>query len=660
MSDPKASPDGKHLYSVGTWLDAGVIKRQVLRSADLGQRWCVLPTPESIAEVAPSRAKDGVLYARACPAKGATGRILRSEDNGATWAATATSTPGGTDTCGQAGVLTGPRLLETSVSDPRTLWLMSRGQLVVDGVTYDGTTIHASTDGGESWVAVPPPRPTFPEVYEEAGFLFATVESFVLDSRSPRRAIAASTGPSFTAPAKAEWFTTEDGGATWQPMAAPPEALSGQTRTPLVDADSNLYLAAGLDLFRSTDWGRTWSARGELPHPLLDVTTLGAPASGTLFAWHTDASAVLDLDDSVWRTTNGGASWQRVSVPAGADPVLAPAEGVMVSVGTTLWSTTTDGGATWKAGPVGVAPGSIASSLPGQYWAVDRSSQVRAPTRERALSPALRSFDDGKSWQVAGAASGELLLDGASDDVAFTQGYSWSLSRSEDRGATWEALAPPPGLIVETATCAAPSSCLYVLLSAEYEPERCFISKSADRGRTWSPPRTIPMAVCYAKNLAVSAEDGDHLWSPCGPALCESKDAGSSWITHPLAIPADQGVNGLVVLPDGTLLAAAPPTNDGTAKASVMRSADGGATWQTVLSGQGVLFASKAAPHTVWMVEYRETTGPRLLRSDDAGATWNVRQVLEGNGFDFWVSGLVDRPQGGFLAATTYGLITLE
>src|SRR5262245_13983493 len=41
-----ASASGRYLYSVGTWLDAGSLRGRILRSHDLGQTWCALPTPE--------------------------------------------------------------------------------------------------------------------------------------------------------------------------------------------------------------------------------------------------------------------------------------------------------------------------------------------------------------------------------------------------------------------------------------------------------------------------------------------------------------------------------------------------------------------------------------------------------------------------------------
>src|SRR6188472_2571362 len=58
-----ASPSGTFLYAVGTWFDAGTMQRQILRSPDLGETWCVLPTPARVAAVAPSRASGTVLYA---------------------------------------------------------------------------------------------------------------------------------------------------------------------------------------------------------------------------------------------------------------------------------------------------------------------------------------------------------------------------------------------------------------------------------------------------------------------------------------------------------------------------------------------------------------------------------------------------------------------
>jgi photosystem II stability/assembly factor-like uncharacterized protein len=657
MSDPTASASGKHLYSVGSWLDAGIVKRQILRSADLGQSWCVLEAPGPVVEVAPSRAKDGVLYARSCPANAGIGLIFRSEDGGATW--TTSNPPDGSVVCG----IEMKAALQTSVTDPQTLWLTQRGRYTVDGVTYDGRRIHTSTDGGESWVSLNPPRPKFSAIYEEAGYLEAALETFVVDPKSPRRAIAAGTVRPAEPPYASQWFTTEDGGATWQPIPVPPEWSPGQDGTLTVDVNSSLYRLAGHDVVRSTDWGHSWNRMGRLPDPMLGLTTLGARQGGTLFAWRANAFAALDADDTVWRTADGGATWQRLALPIeeAVDPVSAPAGREIVAVGTAGWWATTDDGATWTPGTVVPAPSSFASSVPGQYWAGDTTAQSRQLTRART-APALRSFDDATMWKIAGAAWGEFLFDSASKDGAFSL-EGWSISRSDDRGETWAPVSPPPGLMVEAATCSAPASCLYVLLSESVDSQdACFVSKSVDRGRTWTERRSAPRSVCTERTLSVSPDDGDQLWAPCGAANCESRDGGRSWIAHPLAIRSDREANDIVALPGGVVLTTVPPAPriDDDAPGFLARSDDGGATWRTVLPAYGLLFASRAAPRSIWFVEYFETGGPRLYRSDDAGATWQLRHAFALDDAYFRVTGIADRPRGGFLAATSYGLMTMD
>src|SRR4051812_31027804 len=110
---PSASPSGNYLYSVGTWFDAGKARRQILRSHDLGDTWCVLPTPDEVALIAPSRASGTVLYALTCPPAASAPYLLRTTDGGATWTTAATGLPDGFADCRGTS-----SLLQTSSMDP--------------------------------------------------------------------------------------------------------------------------------------------------------------------------------------------------------------------------------------------------------------------------------------------------------------------------------------------------------------------------------------------------------------------------------------------------------------------------------------------------------------------------------------------------------------
>jgi hypothetical protein len=84
LESSAASADGRRVYAVGSWLENGVVTRGLLRSSDLGQSWCSLPTlPEPPTRVVPSGA--GVLYVESARDDRSAPILLKSMDDGATW-----------------------------------------------------------------------------------------------------------------------------------------------------------------------------------------------------------------------------------------------------------------------------------------------------------------------------------------------------------------------------------------------------------------------------------------------------------------------------------------------------------------------------------------------------------------------------------------------
>lgn len=227
------------------------------------------------------------------------------------------------------------------------------------------------------------------------------------------------------------------------------------------------------------------------------------------------------------------------------------------------------------------------------------------------LHGALWRSDDGTSWEVAGlegqdamalgvAQPGEPLLVGGHDVLA----------RSTDDGATFEPLSPQ-----------LPSLDIHALAQAPSAPQTVYafvvgagLHVSTDAGDSWEPlarvDREIPGDLGA---MAVDLEDPDIVLvgSPSLGVL-RSADGGASFEAVHAAPTASlaSGAGGTVVAVTGQ---------------GVDVSDDGGVTWRNVAAasafeGQPLATALGPEGETLWLV----TEEPRvLLRSQDLGQTWD-------------------------------------
>jgi len=317
---------------------------------------------------------------------------------------------------------------------------------------------------------------------------------------------------------------SSDGGRTWQPVDGAPPAPRWLAAHP--NGSGVVFTATSGRLFRSDDWGATWR---ELPPP---------PPS-----WEGSRPAVASTDmllpgrAGVFRSTDGGESWQLAAAPAslrgGTYPVLVRSSGDARTA----------------------------------YLAV----------RDQPYGIAV-SRDGGDSWQIRAGASpsrATVLVEDPVRSGRLLAVSSWGLFESEDGGGSWRVVTDA----VRNDLAAGQGDPGVWLGGAE-----AGIARSADGGLTWTvDPGALGGGV--ARDLAIDPFDASlAMATDTSGRLWRSADAGLSW--------EDVGTAGL---PAGTSLSMLVPDpfhagrwfgSGSTGRSSTfLVSLDYGVTWTDIDSG---------------------------------------------------------------------------
>jgi photosystem II stability/assembly factor-like uncharacterized protein len=270
--------------------------------------------------------------------------------------------------------------------------------------------------------------------------------------------------------------------------------------------------------------------------------------------WYTVAN-VNTLAETLFRTTDGGASWRSSSVVGHAmaagstDTVqfITPTRGWLLNVEPTAPDealyTTTNGGATWRmiarlrpmAAPG--APGVLPELSPVRF-AADGTGWLGGGPFSRAL---YRSSDDGHSWRRVpirarpGSVFGLPSQFGATLIEPVTSGPALTLYRSTDSGADWSVASVQPDA-VSTGTCAAPVSVSFVSSrigwASAIRAGHTVVYRTTDGGLRWATSATSwYVAPDMCTPTQIQATDGDHAWLLTAGArrIYATSDGGKSW-----------------------------------------------------------------------------------------------------------------------------------
>jgi photosystem II stability/assembly factor-like uncharacterized protein len=421
-------------------------------------------------------------------------------------------------------------------------------------------------------------------------------------------------------------YRSTDGGDTWHPTTRglTDLAVTAITFSPTFTQDQTVFATTQTQgLFRSTDGGDSWIGLAANYAELPSEARVSHLALSPTFA---EDNLLIISSGTLRRSADGGNTWTDTHIPGGVvafSPTFAE-DGLVLSAG--RWRST-DGGQTWQAAAGGLATTSFgAKSLHfSPDFATDQTAYLLLDRGYDVPSSLHRSVDAGRSWQMllSGLPPGfEIAL------VTPLPGGRLILTARTGEEVTIAAdtldWGPPPADVNSLdlqALAVAPDGTLFVGSST------AGVFKSTNGGHTWTETN-FPARGNAVEQIYLAIAEDDTLFAAVGPVIARTLDAGGHW-TQMNNLPGGFEITSLAVPPDfvtdGIVIA-----GGSYARNDLIRSADGGETWDIVFEGSKFEEGSDIVALTFSPnfardgVVYAWLQNSGLLRSTDGGLTWNL------------------------------------
>jgi photosystem II stability/assembly factor-like uncharacterized protein len=490
--------------------------------------------------------------------------------------------------------------------------------------------LRKSTDGGGHWTPLPVRG-------------VSMVTAIAVDPARPSRLYAGTS-------AQGVWHST-DGGATWQTarVQIPPGNARVVVSLAVPRMGGIVYAGTDLGVFKSTDGALTWQAASAgLPDGNVLALAVAPADPKRVYV------SINDADRSVYRTTNGGSSWQRTTNPVGAGSrfnqvislAVSPSSPAAVWAGTTLTGLfrSSDSGAHWTVS--GLPPQETSIPVIAIAPSSPRTLYAGAEVQVSDLGGVFASADGGGSWTrrnqgLAGLDDRTVAIPPGNPGVLWTALSDAGLFRSANSGRRWARVilsdSPPSGMFFRGFEIAPSSPATFYALGLGA------LWRSTDAGSSWmqayAPPKGPDLQL-----LRVDPSDPFRLWGSIGflpfgstgiPLLL-SDDGGNTWSIAPTP---NLGciVSDLQFAPSTSSTvyeggARAARSDCKLTQASLFRSTDGGATWCEADAGLAhaghsvtALAIDTVDPLLVYAGtghDYLPLTGDGVWKTTDGGATW--------------------------------------
>lgn len=529
-------------------------------------------------------------------------------------------------------------------------------------VGQDGTVVKSTTSGA-SWAkkSVPTTLDLSAVAFASAargwavgeqGMVLRTIDGGTTWNRIPSkttkdlRAISSGTRKTVVAVGNGgRIIRSTDGGLSWSVRRSPVSDILTDVR--FFSARTVVAVAAHGAIIRSTDGGRTWSVRrkGAANPPFV----MRVPYSSGVDSISRRTGWVTSLQ-GVFRTRDGGRTWSRV----GAKKRLTRVDFVSSRTGYAILNAdyeewppadafaiykTTNAGVSWRR----VFYGSPEAGVP----ALGTFNAISFPSAKRGVvvgvNGTIVTMTDGRTWKrVSGDMPDIIDMDFVSDSDGWAARREMftgdregpkstgprTLLKTRSAGATWTQTASPSPTYLEWVEFASPTTGWVGDVAGH-------VFKTTDAANSWATETAISREPFFV--------DGMHGWAPDGnaEAILRTADGGVTWETLSVDVGvAPESYSGYDTI--RALYFVSADVGWCIGYGDIFKTLDGGQTWS--------LQHASPNPYTLgglrfdtadvgWALSWRGDSSKLLLKTTDGGTTW---APVDNSSFIDWMAAFAD------------------
>ncbi|MEH1014437.1 glycosyl hydrolase [Micromonospora sp. CPCC 206060] len=542
-------------------------------------------------------------------------------------------------------------------------------------VTYEGTGLYASTDGGRHWRFLG---------LRDSG----AIGAITVDPTDPKRIFVAAAGSLYSPGGDRGVYRSTDGGASWQRVLTGANGFTGATEVLLDptgsgrlyavlwdhrrEPDLRTYGGVGSGVYRSDDGGQTWRRlAGGLPAASPEVGRIGLGQSPSdpdrLYAIVNTTAGPFE---GFYGSTDGGENWTRL--PANTDLAdsqssfgwwfgkvfVDPDDPRRVHVAGVPLMTTTDGGATWRADYDSMHVDHHAMiwdpRRPGRVYVGNDGGVYRSDTDGEGNWVKATHQPFMQFYSVAITPQDVSRVSGGTQDNGSLRSWGGP-AFNEYLGGDGEENQINPTDKENVYACYQYGNCFWSVDGGD--TMTYFANRVTAARRNWFTPVVFdpvdPSVMYYGANVLNRSTDGGRTWTAISGDLTGGPGRDPIYTNY------------------GTITTVAPAGDGrtvyvGTDDGRVWVTRDLGANWQLLLSGQPwvtrvVVDAKRADRVYVTLSAYRSGSDrPYVLGSDDGGRSFTdltgvlpqapVNDLVIGRGRTLYVAtdqGVFVSPAGG-------------